>query len=1361
MFNKKRIVVFVTFILLMFFMSTFAGGPVQNASIVTRDVIFTDGFNGENISEQKVELGKAANVPDSPKHRNFVFAGWFEFDDHDVRVENFDRIMEDTHVIALYDADINNNGIADKNDQYFTVRFIDSISGSILKSERVLTGMDATAPTPAQKEGYTFAGWDKAYTNVTRNLDVNTVYNQKEVIDEKITHTITFVDGETGKVIATQEVEEGLSATTPESPEHDKRVFDYYEGDFTNVTEDETIVIIYTDDKNDNDIKDYLEPHYVVEFKYVGNGKLVGETKYTNILTDLTFEEAGIIVPTAEPKNEYYDAKGGDPEIVTKVTDNAAYTMTFGPIHDENNNGIADEEEYFNVNTEASENGTALPAHQSINYGKDAETIVFAPEGGYTIKSLKVDGTELTTEGEARTSFIENGYTFKNVKEDHKLVVTFGEDENTNNIPDDEEEPFVISTSVNGGNGTVSPNGDTEMLPGESLLVTFKPDVNYTIKSLLVDDKELTTKEEARESFLTNGYAFNEVDSNHALVVSYGIDINGNNIPDDEEYRIITYTDGVNGSVFEDVVFDTALDGDPTPEFTGNLERTDYVFSGWNPEVAKVVESDATYTATWKDDKNNNNIPDDEETYKVIFKDGEEVLKTVENLKLGDTVEEYSPEKEDYLFIEWTPEFQVTVRAEDSNANSEIIYVATWKDDKNNNNTPDDEETYKVIFKDGEEVLKTVENLKLGDTVEEYTATRPATAQYTYIFNGWTPEFQATVRAEDSNANSEIIYEAVFANRLNEYTVIFANEGTIILRETVAYGNAATEPAITPTKPATDQYTYTFVGWDKDFSYITGNLTVNAVYRNTVNEYTVKFVNEDGTEISSAEYEYGTVASDIVVPEDPEKASTAQYTYTFAGWTPEIANVTGNATYTATYTSTTNEYLIKFVNEDGTELQSSNVAYGETPSYTGATPEKASTAEYEYTFAGWTPEIASVTGNATYTATYTSAVRNYTVKFVNEDGTEISSAEYEYGTVASDIVVPEDPEKAATAQYTYTFAGWTPEIANVTGNATYTATYTSTVRSYTVTFKSDDSVLKTETVSYGNAATAPANPTKENWTFKEWDKDFSNITGDLTVNAVYTPNQIGIRVEELPNVNWVFQKGTTVNLTTLIIVFEVYADGSEIATTSYTNDLSTAEVGDDIPLTITENGFTDTSITYKVQNEEAAQTKFEIILRTDNKFYRTKKSNCTKNCNVSPNVTQETLTHKIFEVIEHYDQNIKVTSVVANYNSGSKTLTNLYAGTYQPFGEYNSYGVVRWSRVVTSGSWWNQTESSYDPTYIYGIGTRYDNLTDDVSNDTNVANTIEITYIRKNYGTYKVTFKPINGEYKAIDEVKISNVSTW
>ena len=80
--------------------------------------------------------------------------------------------------------------------------------------------------------------------------------------------------------------------------------------------------------------------------------------------------------------------------------------------------------------------------------------------------------------------------------------------------------------------------------------------------------------------------------------------------------------------------------------------------------------------------------------------------------------------------------------------------------------------------------------------------------------------------------------------------------------------------------------------------------------------------------------------------------------------------VTGNATYKATYSNVVNEYTIKFVDENGTELQSSKVAYGVIPVYIGKEPRKAEDEEHIYAFVGWNPEVVAVTGDATYTAMY-------------------------------------------------------------------------------------------------------------------------------------------------------------------------------------------------------------------------------------------------------------------------------------------------------------------------------------------------------------------------------------------------------
>lgn len=140
------------------------------------------------------------------------------------------------------------------------------------------------------------------------------------------------------------------------------------------------------------------------------------------------------------------------------------------------------------------------------------------------------------------------------------------------------------------------------------------------------------------------------------------------------------------------------------------------------------------------------------------------------------------------------------------------------------------------------------------------------------------------------------------------------------------------------------------------------------------------------------------------------------------------------------------QYVVQFVDEDGTVIASSEYA-NKTPAVDiarPADPTKASTVQYTYTFTGWSPAVADVRGEATYTATYREEVNRYMVRFVDENGTAISAAEYPYGTPAAKIKLPPAPTKPATAQFTYTFAGWSPAVADVRGEATYKATFSST-----------------------------------------------------------------------------------------------------------------------------------------------------------------------------------------------------------------------------------------------------------------------------------------------------------------------------
>ena len=299
------------------------------------------------------------------------------------------------------------------------------------------------------------------------------------------------------------------------------------------------------------------------------------------------------------------------------------------------------------------------------------------------------------------------------------------------------------------------------------------------------------------------------------------------------------------------------------------------------------------------------------------------------------------------------------------------------------------------------------------------------------------------------------------------------------------YGDDVAVPA-NPVKAADETYTYKFAGWDKEITSVKENVDYTAVYESSYIDYTVRFLNEDGSVITEATYHYG---DDVAVPADPVKAAYETYTYKFAGWDKEVTSVKGNVDYKAVYESSYIDYTVRFLNEDGSVITEETYHYGDDV-VVPADPTKAADETYNYTFAGWDKEVTSVKGNVDYTAVYTDEYNKYIVRFLDEDGTVILKANYHYG---DDVAVPANPVKAADETYTYKFAGWDKEVTSVKENVDYTATYTERLNRIPEVEGDEDIVPE---INPGNKATDDNKPSVRPVRKPEVEADEDVATGD-------------------------------------------------------------------------------------------------------------------------------------------------------------------------------------------------------------------------------------------------------------------------
>ena len=324
----------------------------------------------------------------------------------------------------------------------------------------------------------------------------------------------------------------------------------------------------------------------------------------------------------------------------------------------------------------------------------------------------------------------------------------------------------------------------------------------------------------------------------------------------------------------------------------------------------------------------------------------------------------------------------------------------------------------------------------------------------------------ATVTAKNDTATATCEV-TVKAAETQKYNVVFKNGDVEIKSVEVNAGETVSYSGISPSKPSTEQYSYTFSGWALsadgevvDISTVTvdGDKTFYAVFSQSVRSYNVTWNVDGATESETVAYgatpEYkGTT---------PTKPTVGNTSYTFKGWATSLSGealetlptVVGDVTFYAVFEEVTAQTAFTVTWKNGGDVLETDteVEYEAIPTYDGATPAKEATAEKEYVFVGWSATdggslletLPEVTADVTYYAVFEEAPRKYTITWMIEGE--------EYTTQGSYGYAPEydgTPAKADSEECSYKFDGWAlstdgeklAELPVVDGEATYYALF--------------------------------------------------------------------------------------------------------------------------------------------------------------------------------------------------------------------------------------------------------------------------------------------------------------------------------
>ena len=527
---------------------------------------------------------------------------------------------------------------------------------------------------------------------------------------------------------------------------------------------------------------------------------------------------------------------------------------------------------------------------------------------------VKVGGDAKAPDAPAHNNYVFAGWfdgdirvtNFTNILKNLTVYAKYAADINNNGIDDTLEDKYTVTFY-----DTIS----REVLKEEQVL----PGMSATAPRVSVYNDY---------NFVGWSRSYRNVNSNITVNTVYRLKVEEER---KDEYFTVTFIDGIRGEVLDTQTVLRGLTANPpvTPVYAKK------VFAHWLGDFTNIT-SNRTITAIYKDDLNENEIPDDDDTYyNVTFAkglhgtlSGQSVYNVLTGLTFGDVgivAPSVIPDT-NYKFKEWDITFN-----NGTVVTANMTITATYFEDFNDNDEDDkDEDKFTVTFDEGDHGTltgTTSYTVLTGLTFDEIGIVAPSvTPDTNYKFKEWDISFDGDTVVSGDMTITATYFKDFNDNDIdddldNHYSVTFLQGSNGNLTGIATYSNILegltfTEAGITAPSVVAGT-NYKFNKWDISFdgdTVVNGNMTITALYFKDFNDndidddlddhYTITFDGgANGTLTGTTSF---TILSGLKFYDNvTEPTIVANTNWKVIGWDVALpsadALVTSNATYTATY----------------------------------------------------------------------------------------------------------------------------------------------------------------------------------------------------------------------------------------------------------------------------------------------------------------------------------------------------------------------------------------------------------------------------------------------------------------------------